>query len=180
MSTQRFVRSAREEDVDTIVGIQVAAWRDTYGSVLPEEVLAELTGEEAGQQFRHQWSEAIRRPPTSRHRVLVATDERLVVGFAAIGPAGDDDLWPATDAEIYALHVHPEHVRRGHGARLLNATVDHLVDDGFHTVSTWTVAAPNALRSFVESSGWQPDGARREIDMGATVSMIRLRAAIGE
>ena len=31
-------------------------------------------------------------------------------------------------------------MRRGHGSRLLNATVDHLREDGFATVVTWAFA----------------------------------------
>ncbi|GAA3754927.1 GNAT superfamily N-acetyltransferase [Spinactinospora alkalitolerans] len=158
--------------------IQVAAWQEMYGSVLPGPVLAELTGDEAGERFREQWLASVERPPTSRHRLLVATDERAVVGFAAIGPAEDADRWPGTDAEVYALHVHPDHPRRGHGSRLLNAAVDHLLDDGFHAVYVWVLETGNPLRDFLEAAGWRPDGARRELDMGARVAMVRLHAAI--
>ncbi|CAM4298627.1 GNAT family N-acetyltransferase [Nocardiopsis rhodophaea] len=178
MSEQRFVRSARLEDIDDVVAIQVAAWRSMYGQTLPAAVLDELTGQEAGTKFREQWRGAVESPPTSQHRLLVATDERKVMGFASLGPAEDDDLWPGTDAEIYALHVHPDHLHRGHGSRLLNAAVDHLVDDGFHRVVIWTLEADNPLRDFAESAGWRPDGARRELDMGERVPMVRLHAAI--
>ncbi|WP_017536767.1 GNAT family N-acetyltransferase [Nocardiopsis halophila] len=189
--SQRFVRAARAEDVDDIVRIQVAAWRAAYGPRLPAEVLAEMTGEEAGRAFREQWSAAIGRPPTSRHRMLVATDtspegpgaasgrvRRITVGFAALGPAQDPDRWPATDAEVYALHVDPAHAGTGHGSRLLNAAVDHLVDDGFRTVHLWVAEKGDPLRTFAERSGWRPDGARREVDAGGLLPMVRLHAAI--
>ncbi|MDA2814634.1 GNAT family N-acetyltransferase [Nocardiopsis sp. RSe5-2] len=191
-SSQRFVRAARAEDVDDIVRIQVAAWRAAYGPRLSAEVLAELTGEEAGRRFREQWASAIGAPPTSRHRLLVATDteeprggapepgrvRRITVGFAALGPGQDPDLWPATDAELYALHVDPAHAGTGHGSRLLNAAVDHLVDDGFRTVHLWVAEEGDPLRAFVERSGWRPDGARREVDAGGLLPMVRLHAAI--
>lgn len=182
-SGRQFVRPAREGDIDAVVRIQVASWRSMYGDLLPEPVLAELTGQEAGERFREQWRASLSAPPTSRHRLLVATDviegTRTVVGFTALGPAGDADLWPATDAEVYAFHVHPERVRQGHGSRLLNAAVDVLVDDGFTTVHLWAPEAHNPLRAFAESAGWRPDGARREIDMGRILPMVRLHAAVG-
>ncbi|MUL40132.1 GNAT family N-acetyltransferase [Streptomonospora sp. PA3] len=180
MSTERFVRSARAADIDAVVDVQVAAWRSMYGPVLPEPVLAEIGSGEAADRFREQWHDALANPPTSRHRLLVATDRRAVVGFAALGPAGDPDLWPATDAEVYALHVHPDHLRSGHGSRLLNAAVDHLVDDGFRTAVLWVLEAGNPLRSFAEAAGWRPDGATRELDVGAPLPMVRMHAAIGE
>lgn len=160
------------------MSVQVAAWRDMYGGVLPEPVLAELSGAEAGERFAGQWQAAVDHPPTSRHRLLVATDERAVVGFAAVGPAEDPDRWPGTDAEVYALHVAPAHARQGHGSRLLNALVDHLVEDGFQAVYVWTLEQDNPLRSFLEGAGWRADGARRELDMGVLVPMVRLHAAI--
>ncbi|MDA0566869.1 GNAT family N-acetyltransferase [Streptomonospora sp. S1-112] len=178
MSTDRFVRSAREADIATVVEVQVAAWRSMYGPLLPEAVLAEIGGEEAAARFREQWLAAVRTPPTSRHRLLVATDHRAVVGFAAVGPAEDPDRWPATDAEVYALHVHPDHVGAGHGSRLLNAAVDHLVDDGFSLAVLWVLEPANPLRSFAEAAGWRPDGATRELDLGAPLPMVRLHAAI--
>ncbi len=183
MSGAQFVRPARPADVDTVVDVQVASWKEVYGALLPEAVVAEIGGGEARKGFHAQWSAALESPPTSRHRLVVATDEndgvRTVVGFAAFGPAGDPDLWPATDAEVFALHVDPSLARRGHGGRLLNATVDHLVEDGFTTVHVWVPEAGNALRSFYESSGWAPDGARREIDLGSALPMVRLHAGIG-
>ncbi|GAB3204836.1 N-acetyltransferase family protein [Marinactinospora thermotolerans] len=179
MTTQRFVRSARSEDIDEIVEAQVASWRDAYREAFPPAVLSEMTGEEAGGRFRERWREAVEHPPTPRHRLLVATDEGRVAGFTAFGPAGDPDLWPRTDAELYALHVHPRLIGRGHGSRMLNAAVDYLLDDGFGVVHLWVLREGDPLRSFAEAAGWRPDGARRELDLGAAVPMIRLRAAIG-
>ncbi|MEU0241604.1 GNAT family N-acetyltransferase [Nocardiopsis sp. NPDC006198] len=182
MSSAQFVRPARATDVDTVVDVQVASWRAVYGALLPDAVVAEIGGADARRQFHEQWTAALESPPTSRHRLVVATDEvggvRTVTGFAAFGPAGDPDLWPATDAEVFALHVDPERAREGHGSRLVNACVDHLVDDGFGTVHVWVPEADNALRAFFEASGWRADGARREIDLGSPLPMVRLHAAI--
>ncbi|QBI53248.1 GNAT family N-acetyltransferase [Streptomonospora litoralis] len=179
MSTERFVRTAREADIGTVVDVQVAAWRSMYSPLLPDSALAEIDSEEAAERFRVQWRDSLVNPPTSRHRLLVATDRREVVGFAALGPAGDPDCWPGTDAEVYALHVHPDRVRDGHGSRLLNAAVDHLIDDGFHTALLWVLESPNPLRSFAEAAGWRFDGATRELNLGSPLPMVRLHAAVG-
>jgi GNAT superfamily N-acetyltransferase len=55
--------------------LQVECWRHGYAGIIPEPVLAELTSEEAEARWRERWAEAITKPPTSRHRVLVAVAE---------------------------------------------------------------------------------------------------------
>ena len=133
--------------------------------------------------WRNRWREAITNPPTSRHRVLVAVEQdppREMVGFVSAGPATDADRWPGTDGELYELRVAPELTGHGHGSRLLHAAADTLAHDGFRTMAMWVLTADSALRRFLESAGWAADGARGELDVGATVPTLRLHAAIGE
>ncbi|WP_422674057.1 GNAT family N-acetyltransferase [Bailinhaonella thermotolerans] len=157
---------------------QIRAWRQGYRDFLPEEPLAEMTGEQAGELWRTQWEEAVVAPPTSRHRLLVAVENGQVVGLAAHEPAEDPDVDPGTTAELLTLLVDPGHERRGHGSRLLNATVDHLREDGFSTIVTWVFAEHHAMLGFLESAGWGEDGAERVLDMGRPVRMVRLATDI--
>ena len=109
--TGGFVRAARASDAAGLARVQVASWRATLAELVPDEVLAELTSSAALDQFTERWREAIVSPPTSKHRVHVAVAEpgsAEVAGFAAAGPATDEDLWAGTDAELYELHVLPE------------------------------------------------------------------------
>jgi GNAT superfamily N-acetyltransferase len=178
-----FVRPARTGDAGGLVRVQVASWRCGYAGIVPAEVLAELTGDQAQGVWRDRWREAMTNPPTSRHRVLVAVSEappREVVGFVSAGPATDADRWPGTDGQLYELRVDPERTGQGHGSRLLHAAADTLAEDGFHTVSIWALAADSALRSFLEAAGWAIDGARGELDVGVSVPVVRLHTRISE
>ncbi len=184
MSADTFVRPARVADATHLARIQVASWQAGYTDLVPAPVLAEITSVEATERWHEQWAAALTNPPTSRHRVLVAVERgedhtRTVAGFTSFGPATDPDLWPATDAELYELHVHPELAGRGHGSRLLNALADTVRDDGFHTLCAWTLESDTSLREFLESAGWAPDGARRQLDMGTPVPEVRLHAVVG-
>jgi GNAT superfamily N-acetyltransferase len=177
------VRPARAGDAASLARVQVASWRRDFAGIVPPELLAELTGDEASAVWRDRWREAITSPPTSRHHVLAAVTEtppREVVGFASAGPATDADRWPGTDGQIYELRISPERVGCGHGSRLLHAVAETLVSDGFHTLSIWALEADTALRRFLESSGWAADGARAELDVGASVPVVRLHTAISE
>lgn len=201
MSAQDFVRAARASDAAALARVQVECWRHGYAGIIPEAVLAELTSDEAEARWRERWEEAITKPPTSRHRVLVAVTEpgpgsadspeaaredsgpagrppRVIAGFASAGPAGDPDRWPATDAELFELRIAPGFTGKGHGSRLLNAVADTLAEDRFTQVSAWVLEADTALRTFLESTGWATDGARSELDMGVRVPILRLHALL--
>jgi ribosomal protein S18 acetylase RimI-like enzyme len=181
---ENFVRTGRVADAAELARIQVARWREDYAGLVPAEVLNELTSAEAQRRWREHWAGSLERPPSSRHRVLVAVGqepggERVVAGFAAFGPATDADRWPGTDAELYELCVEPRHRGRGHGSRLLNATAETLTEDGFRTVSAWVLEGDSGAREFLRSAGWAPDGARKELDMGVGVPAIRMHVGLG-
>jgi ribosomal protein S18 acetylase RimI-like enzyme len=181
--TAGFVRPARAADAPGLARVQVESWRRSFAGIVPEDLLAELTGEQAQSVWRDRWREAITNPPTSRHHVLTAVQDgpsRELAGFVSAGPATDADRWPGTDAELYELRVAPEQTRHGHGSRLLHAAADTLTGDGFHTVSVWALEADTALRGFLESSGWAADGARAELDVGVRVPVLRLHTTISE
>ncbi|REE99222.1 GNAT family N-acetyltransferase [Thermomonospora umbrina] len=172
------VRPARRADAAAVAEIQVRAWREGYRDLLPAEALAEVTSPEAATVWRERWAEAAVAPPSARHRLLVAVSADLVVGFAAHAPAEDADLDPSDTAELVTLLVDPLHGRAGHGSRLLAASVDLLREDGVGTLVAWAFEGDMVMRRFLGSAGWAPDGARRTLDMGAPVVMIRLHTGL--
>lgn len=183
VSAENSVRGARPSDVDDIARVQVDRWRAGYAGLVPAAVLAELTSAEAERRWREHWAASLASPPTSRHQVLVAVTAgdggtRPVAGFASFGPGTDPDRWPATDGELYELCVAQDQTGRGHGSRLLNAAAATMAEDGFGTVCAWVLERDTAARDFLESAGWAPDGARKALDMGTSVPVIRLHAAI--
>ncbi|HEX7745276.1 MAG TPA: GNAT family N-acetyltransferase [Micromonosporaceae bacterium] len=166
------VRPARPEDAGEIARIQLATWRVAYRRLLPAAALDRL--DETWLAAR--WGAAIEAPPTARHRVLVAVEQAeqsYLVGFAASGPADDQALAPgeppgalADDvAAVTDLLVEPRWGRRGHGSRLLAASVDLWREDGFTSAVAWAYDGDPATRKFLTSAGWEPDGATRALDV---------------
>lgn len=171
------VRAAVAEDAPAVAAAQAAAWEQAFARALPPAVLDQLRGAGAVEQ----WRLAATAPPTRRHRLLVAETAGAVVGFAALGPAGDPDLDARTAAELLAIGVLPDRTREGHGSRLVNASVDHLRGDGFATAYVW-LTDTDPLRPFLESAGWAEDGARRSLDLrgdgDVLVDQLRLHTSI--
>ncbi len=178
------VRTGRTTDAPAVGFVQAFVYQHDFAGILPAEALAAMTGPQLGSV----WRRSLEQPPTPRHRLLVATAGDTVVGYAAIGPAGDEPgLEPGATGMIYDGGVHPEGRRSGHGSRLLNAAVDTLragdPEGALTAVATWVVADAESTRAFLQGAGFSPDGAWRDRvvdDEGGTVREVRLVARLEE
>jgi GNAT superfamily N-acetyltransferase len=183
-----YVRPARADEADEIARIQLSTWRTAYRRLLPRHVLDGLDPEWLAQR----WREAIGAPPSDRHRVLVAVEQAeqsYLAGFTATGPADESALAPgeplaslnAGTAAVTELLVEPRWGRRGHGSRLLAASVDLWRADGFTTAVAWASEQDRATQGFLTGAGWAPDGARRALDVDdLLVPQLRLHVSLIE
>jgi GNAT superfamily N-acetyltransferase len=180
-----YVREARPDEAAGIARLQLSTWRTAYRKLFPAHILANLDEEWMGRQ----WTAAITDPPSPRHRVLVAIEQGLagdeVVGFVASGPADQASLAPEEKplpdgvVAVTDLLVEPRWGRRGHGSRLLAASVELWRADGFDTAVAWAYDNDPATRKFLTSAGWAPDGAARALDVDdLLVPQLRLHAAL--
>jgi ribosomal protein S18 acetylase RimI-like enzyme len=150
-------RIARPNDAAAVGMVQAAVWRESFGTVLPPEVVERFDPA----NFARVWRGSLNTPPSPRHLLLVACAGEQVVGFAAVGPSIDQDA-TETSGEVLALGVHPDARRSGHGSRLLNAAVDTLRGKGFESMSVWLLARDEDTRAFLTGAGLAPDGAYRD------------------
>lgn len=157
------VRLARTPDVDDVAAVNIRSWRLRFAGVVPDDVLDAM---DAG-DLAMVWASGILNPPTPGHRLLVAVHDNRVVGYAAIGPSQDPDADGET-AELVALEVEPDQLRQGHGSRLMAAAVDHLRAAGMTSVVTWCPVHDEARRTFLQSAGWGPDSAYRDLAVGVS------------
>lgn len=171
-------RIAWADDAPAIAAVQVRAWRASYADLLPAEVLDALDADVLAEG----WRQALGRPGDARNRVLVSLERNLVTGFLVTGPASDPDCDPVATGELADLTVDPHKRGAGHGSRLLQAGADTLLADRFTHAVMWLPAADDALRAFLSSGGWGPDGAHRTLDLAGdgatTVKQVRLHTAL--
>lgn len=172
------VRPARVPEAGEVARIQRTSWARAGASVVPSSVLDRLVSDEVVSQ----WAATIEAPPTPRHHVLVAREQDTIVGMVAFGPADHTDTGlenlPADVAgdrsehgmsgEIATLLVEPRFGRRGHGSRLLAATVDIARADEVTALITWVPENDVSARSFFGSAGWAEAGLVRTLDADGT------------
>ena len=176
MNADVSARLAWPDDASAMARIQVAAWRANYAELIPTAQLDALDPA----QLAERWAMTISTPKEARMRVLVALERAAVRGFALVHPSYDPDSDQIADGEIGELIIDPEHQREGHGSRLLQAAIDTLTADTFTRAVWWVGSTDDALRRFVSESGWEPDGAHRELaaEDGSTVKQIRLHTSL--
>lgn len=170
-------RLALPTEAEAIAALQRRGWQQTLPSELADAVASSMTLAEQTAA----WTAAITRPPLAEFRVLVALAAERVAGFAAIGPSDDPDAHPGTDALVAEFVIDPQFQRQGHGSRLLNAVADTLRADKFERATWWVRSTDDVLRAFIASSGWEPDGAHRQMaldEAGTAVKMLRLHTAL--
>jgi GNAT superfamily N-acetyltransferase len=133
------VRHGEPDDADAIARTHVLAWEQTYGTLIPPDVLAEYSRLD---ERRDLWT---RRFASGHTAIFVLEDAGAIVGFAAAGPMpekpGGSDPIPGFDAYLDALYLLRVAQGHGFGPQLLAAVVDELVARGttslaFHVLVT--------------------------------------------
>ena len=146
------VRRALPQDAEAIAAVHVRTWQIAYRGQLPDHFLEKLT--ESTDRRIEFWRNEISAPPHG-HEVWVAGHEMQVDGFAAIGPARDED--PKTTAELYAIYVEPKHWNQGLGRALFEHSTRRLAGQGYATAILWVLESNTRARRFYEIAGWAAD-----------------------
>jgi GNAT superfamily N-acetyltransferase len=149
------IREARIGDETEIARVHVAAWRAAYRDTMPDAFLDSLDEK----QRATRWRERIENPLPGKRRMLVATANESIVGFAGVGPARDG---LATRGELYMINLAPAAWGTGIGRALLAKCVADLASFGHREAFLWVVRQNARARRFYEREGWTHEGDRRD------------------
>ena len=136
---------------------------------MPDEYLDSLSAQARADMWRRQ----LAHPVAERSvRFVVEDPTGVVVGFALIGPEGNDR--EADDGELYVINVDPDSWGTGAGPALHESALDALRDAGFERAVLWVHPENRRARRFYETRGWQTDGVERiETIRGVEVPEVR-------
>ena len=170
MSMHNVVRTPDESDADAMGSIHVRAWRAAYSDgLMPEDYLDSLSAQARADMWRGQLAQ----PVADRSaRFVVEDGTGVVVGFALVGPEGNDS--EAHDGELYVINVDPEYWGTGAGPALHEEALRALKDAGFGRAVLWVHPENQRARHFYESRGWYADDVKRvETVLGVEVPEVR-------
>ena len=139
------IRPADVDDAPSIAKVHVDTWRTTYGGIIPQSYLDNLTV----QNRSVGWVRLLER--TAGLTTLVSENhDGRIVGFVSVGPIRHNE--PRYQAEISSLYVLKRFQKAQHGRRLFLAACDRMAKAGYKGLFLW-VLANNPARGFYESMG---------------------------
>lgn len=161
------LRPATLADAAAIGALHVASWRETYGGVLPNEALADLSVESRTAM----WCGVLGDPDAPGNMsVFVAETDGRIVGFGACGRQRDRALSEAGfGGEIGAIYVFRAHQHRGAGRAIMAAMARALSGLGHDAASLWVLRDNGPARGFYEALGGEIVGEKEEASPGGTL-----------
>ena len=142
------LRPATVDDVEPLTRMHLAAWRESYGHLLPEEF---FTFREATMNSRIEWQ---REALAGSYRPVLAHDaDGSLVGIASAGQSRDED--GPCDVELQMIYT----LRRVHGLGVGQALVDTVI--GNSAAYLWVLEDNPRAQAFYRKNGFQADGKRQ-------------------
>jgi ribosomal protein S18 acetylase RimI-like enzyme len=159
------LRAATSDDLDPIVGVFLACWRQSYAGLLPDSAIEAMTDERAIAL----WTRVLAEPTGT---VMVAERDGTVLGVTRFAAEGDEGV-------VHSLYVAPDARGLGLGTSLLDTAFETLRSAGARSVVLWVFAVNTPSIAFYRGRGWVPDGqTRTEVEFGEPE--LRLRRFAGE
>ena len=171
------IRHAVPEDAEGITRCHVGGWKVHYRGILPDDFLDAIDADERCAARRRMLEEA---DPTRRNWVLEEGGE--IRGWAAAGPARDDDLGDGS-WELYAIYLDPARVGEGYGRALMTHCVNEAEAAGRAEMVMWVLTGNERARRFYAAAGFREDervAARPFGDTGQTKLRMRRGLAGGD
>jgi ribosomal protein S18 acetylase RimI-like enzyme len=144
------LRRAEASDLDALAGIFVAAWRQGYPGIVPDNVIAAIDVAAA--------REIIGQADSQQPFVTaVAEVSEGAAGYVQYG--ADTDARDDRTGYVAALYVHPDQASQGIGRELLDHAIAELARQGRDRVRLWVFADNKRAARLYASAGFRPDGA---------------------
>lgn len=142
---QALIRVANDKDAEAIGRIHIQSWQKAYELYIPEAILNSLSLAERVQLWQNLLERGV--------HVLVLEINNEVIGFASIGSFRGEH-GSAFSGEISAIYLNPKYWRKGYGAQLCLAAIEHLEKQGYNEVLLWVLSDNIQARNFYEHLGF--------------------------
>lgn len=138
------VRNIEEKDIEAVVDIQIAGWKNAYKGIIEQDFLDSMNRDERIKKIKTTYKDS---------PFVVAEINNEIVGFCryyynVISKDGE-----SYDAEIMALYVKPDLKGNGIGKSLINYVKNDMKQHGKSKMILWCLKENCPSRKFYEKMG---------------------------
>ncbi len=131
-----------ESDCKEVAGLYVAAWKEGYKGLLPQNYLDELTPD----KINHVIDDG---------SFVVLDGERIAAHCHARAAAEPE--WRGW-GEIHTMYTHPDYWRKGYGTAVFKCAEEWLYERGFNEVYLYVLEGNERAERFYKAQGFFPNG----------------------
>ena len=168
------IRKALPEDAYNYTICHIACWNAAFRGIVPDEYLDNMPAQ------LEQRAESVRKTlgePGNCEFYCVIFEERII-GRLIIGKSQDEDK-PDT-GEIGAIYLLEEFWSKGYGREMMDFAIGALRRLGYREVVLWTLKKNKRAKRFYEKYGFMADGARKKVEFGKALTVIRYTFNLAE
>jgi GNAT superfamily N-acetyltransferase len=163
------IRHAQAHDADAIAYVHHISRQKAYKGIMPDDYLQLRSLADR----KTQWQENVAKSLNGEVVIFVVEEDGDVYGFACLGPTKDNDLNKEKSGELYALYLAPEIWGEGYGKQLMQHSINEAIRRGFSDCRVWVYESNARARNFYQSSGFNVDGAERQVEGGYPLKVVR-------
>lgn len=157
------IRQARPDDIPSIAAIHVTSKQAAYAGIVDQSFLDTKTQNE----YEAKWQEWLSEEGVD---VSFLFKEDTPCGFISYGrmqtpPPGTSKIRPQYTAEIFAIHIHPDHWRKGLGKKLIGHAAQTLKDNKHSSLCLWVLGKNERATKFYDALGGKRLG-KRNVEVG--------------
>ena len=162
------IRPAVPADANAIARLHIDSWRAAYRGLVPDSILVKLDYDRRAERFRESLSQ-------HAEETYVAEQDGDALGILTIGACRDEDVDQESTGEIWGIYLTPRHWRKGLGRILCRHGEQILRSRDYRLVTLWVFADNDQARRFYEAMGYEIDGGRKTLEIGAPLEAVRYR-----
>ncbi len=161
------MKTATIDDAPILATIHVPAEEKAYAGIVDADYLAGKTIEDYTEKWTGWMSD-----PDNPVTVAISYEGDTPAGFICWGPLrtpppGTSKIRPAYPAEIYAIHVHPDFWKQGHGRALMAHAAQEIKAAKQNAFCLWVLEKNQTARGFYDKLEGRRLG-KRMIEAGPT------------
>lgn len=160
-------RLASEDDLDSIVNVFLACWKESYAEILSSDVRDSMNTDEA----KALWSKSFSDNSLQTYLIF---DSEIPVAVFRYGASREEDK----AGHLFSLYVDPNFSGRGIGSIIMEKVLAMAKSDSCNKVTLWVFEKNRPARSLYEKFGFIPTDRNRitpawgEVEVELAASLI--------